>query len=176
MKKNIDRREFLKQTGEGVAMAGAVALAGACAPKKTAEAVVRSSTKSGEDPLETGKMEYCNCGHNPPVVFSDGEARFLTVKANTPLGIDGSWCFEGEEIADVREQPFLFYTDGLNEAENPVHEQFGNDRILQVLRSAPFRTAQDSIEQMLASLTVFVDGAEASDDLTMLCLKNSRKG
>ena len=57
MKKNIDRREFLKQTGEGVAMAGAVALAGACAPKKTAEAVVRSSTKSGEDPLETGKME-----------------------------------------------------------------------------------------------------------------------
>lgn len=126
--------------------------------------------------LETGKMEYCNCGHNPPVVFSDGEARFLTVKANTPLGIDGSWRFEGEEIADVREQPFLFYTDGLNEAENPVHEQFGNDRILQVLRSAPFRTAQDSIEQMLASLTVFVDGAEASDDLTMLCLKISRKG
>ena len=57
MKKNIDRREFLKQTGEGAAIAGAVALAGACAPKKTAEAVVRSATKSEGDPLETGKME-----------------------------------------------------------------------------------------------------------------------
>ena len=57
MNKNINRREFLKQTGEGAAIAGAVAVAGACAPKKTAEAVVRSASKSEGDPLETGKME-----------------------------------------------------------------------------------------------------------------------
>lgn len=58
MNKNIDRREFLKKTGEGAAIAGAVAMAGACAPKKTVEtAVANAVANDGKDPLETGKME-----------------------------------------------------------------------------------------------------------------------
>lgn len=58
MNKNIDRREFLKKTGEGAAIAGAVAMAGACAPKKTVETVVANTVANdGKDPLETGKME-----------------------------------------------------------------------------------------------------------------------
>ena len=57
MKTNIDRREFLKKTGEGAAIAGAVAMAGACAPKKTVETVASIATDDGSDPLETGKME-----------------------------------------------------------------------------------------------------------------------
>ena len=57
--KKINRREFLKKTGEGAAIAGTVAMAGACAPKKTAETVVASAAaaQDGKDPLETGKME-----------------------------------------------------------------------------------------------------------------------
>ena len=57
--KKINRREFLKKTGEGAAIAGTVAMAGACTPKKTAETVVASAAaaQDGKDPLETGKME-----------------------------------------------------------------------------------------------------------------------
>ena len=54
--KKIDRREFLKKGGEGAAIAGAVALAASCAPKKTAENII-ASTEEGPDVLETGKME-----------------------------------------------------------------------------------------------------------------------
>ena len=54
MKENINRREFLKQAGAGTAAVGAVALAGACAPKKTAEAILDDG--SSEDVLENGKM------------------------------------------------------------------------------------------------------------------------
>jgi len=125
--------------------------------------------------LKTGRMEFCNCGHNPPVVISDGKARFMDIKPNTPLGVEAEWQYEGEVIEDIREQPFLFYTDGLNEAENPVHAQFGNDRILEVLNSAPFQGAQETIVRMETALTTFVAGAEASDDLTMLCLKISKR-
>lgn len=121
--------------------------------------------------LQIGRLEYVNCGHNPPVIFSEGKAEFMSVKANTPLGIEPTWEFEGEVIEDIREQPFLFYTDGLNEAENPVHQQYGNDRILQVLSSAPYVSAQDTISRIHTSMTAFVDGAEPSDDLTLLCLK-----
>ena len=58
MKKTIDRREFIKKTGEGAALAGAVALAGACAPKKTAESLAAAAVdNNAPDVLETGKME-----------------------------------------------------------------------------------------------------------------------
>ena len=55
MKENINRREFLKQAGAGTAAVGAVALAGACAPKKTAEAILDDG--SSEDVLENGAMD-----------------------------------------------------------------------------------------------------------------------
>ena len=55
--KKIDRREFLKKTGEGAAAVGAVALAASCAPKKTAENLAAGSGEKGPDVLETGKME-----------------------------------------------------------------------------------------------------------------------
>lgn len=68
MKENINRREFLKQAGAGTAAVGAVALAGACAPKKTAEAILDDG--SSEDVPENGKMEMRenpgNGGHGFP--------------------------------------------------------------------------------------------------------------
>ncbi|MCR4860064.1 MAG: SpoIIE family protein phosphatase [Bacteroidales bacterium] len=121
--------------------------------------------------LKTGRMDYCNCGHNPPVLVSEGQSRFLKVKPNTPLGVCEDWDFEGETIQDVRGQAFLFYTDGLNEAENLSHEQFGNDRLLEMVGDGKFVSAQLTIEKMLASVSDFVGEAEASDDLTMLCFR-----
>ena len=121
--------------------------------------------------LKTGRMEFCNCGHNPPVLFGKGKTRFMEIKPNVPLGIAPGFEFEGEEIADIREQPVLFYTDGLSEAENAAHEQFDEERILEVLRASKFRSCEETIERIHESLAAFVRNAEASDDLTMLCLQ-----
>ena len=125
----------------------------------------------GRVDLTTGRLDYCNCGHNPPVIMIEGKSHFLDVKPNTPLGVCAEWVFEGEYIEDIRHQPILFYTDGLNEAENIHHEQFGNDRMLAVVDAAPFSSAQESVERLTGAVATFVDGAEASDDLTLLCLK-----
>ena len=125
----------------------------------------------GRIDLKTGRMDYCNCGHNPPVLIEDGKPRFLDLKPNTPLGVCEDWVFEDEHIADVRGLPMLFYTDGLNEAENLTHAQFGNDRLLEVLGQSPFVSAQETVERLVHAVTAFVDGAEASDDLTILCIK-----
>ena len=63
MKKTIDRREFIKKTGEGAALAGAVALAGACAPKKTAESLAAAAVdNNAPDVLETGKITLSGPG------------------------------------------------------------------------------------------------------------------
>ena len=119
--------------------------------------------------LATGEMEYCNCGHNPPVLFGDGNARFLEIRPNTPLGIAPGFEFVGEKMSDVRGKSFLFYTDGLNEAENLLHEQFGDDRVLRQLQTT-YLSAEDTVVRMTENVAGFVGGAEASDDLTLLCL------
>ena len=121
--------------------------------------------------LETGRLDFCNCGHNPPVVLPhDGKPVFLSCKANTSIGILPDARFEGEHVDGFKDTPLFLYTDGLNEAENPNHELFGSDRLLAVL-GEPYTDAETVVKRMQKAISEHVAGADASDDLTMLCLE-----
>jgi len=121
--------------------------------------------------LQTGKLDFCNCGHNPPVILPpDGKPVFLSCKANTAIGVLSDAVFEGEYADGFKDTPLFLYTDGLNEAENPDHELFGSDRLLAVL-GEPFTDAETVVKRMQAAISDHVAGADASDDLTMLCLE-----
>jgi serine phosphatase RsbU (regulator of sigma subunit) len=121
--------------------------------------------------LQTGRLDFCNCGHNPPVVLPHGGTpAFLACQANMSLGILMDAKFEGEHLDGFKDTPLFLYTDGLNEAENPEHEIFGSDRLLAVL-SEPYTDAETAIKRMQKAIAEHVAGADASDDLTMLCLE-----
>lgn len=122
--------------------------------------------------LGTGQMDFCNCGHNPPAILRD-QAVFVEVEPNVPLGITPGFKFTGQHVDDVRGIPILLYTDGLNEAENEAHEAFGNDRLLEVMGSAPFHDSEELVTRLGAAVKAHVGGAEPSDDLTMLCIQIS---
>ena len=122
--------------------------------------------------LETGKMDFCNCGHNPPIIScGTPQAQFIEMLPNAPLGIFEEMIYEGETIDDIRNKPLFIYTDGLNEAENQSQQQLGDDRLLDYLRQTPFTTAKDIISGLTSLVEQHRDGAEPNDDLTMLCLK-----
>ena len=121
--------------------------------------------------LQTGKLDFCNCGHNPPVILPPGgNPVFLSCKSNTAIGVLSDAVFEGEYVDGFKDTPLFLYTDGLNEAENPDHELFGSDRLLAVL-GEPFTDAETVVKRMQAAISDHVAGADASDDLTMLCLE-----
>ena len=121
--------------------------------------------------LGTGDLAFCNCGHNPPVVLTKGgKPAFLPCKPNTSLGILPGYVFEGERIEEFRGKPLFLYTDGLNEAENLSHEQFGTDRLLAVL-GEPYTDARNAVMRLSEAVATYVSDAQASDDLTMLCLE-----
>ena len=121
--------------------------------------------------LQTGKLDFCNCGHNPPVVLPhDGNPFFLSCKANTAIGILPEAHFEGEHVDGFKGTPLFLYTDGLSEAENPDLELFGTDRLLAVL-GEPYTDAETVVKRMQAAISDHVAGADASDDLTMVCLE-----
>ena len=120
--------------------------------------------------LETGHLDFCNAGHNPPVIIGE-KAEFVEMLPNAPIGLWPGLEYEGEEIADISGKPFFVYSDGLNEAENRQQEQFTDERLLELLETTPFESGQQTIEMLTEKVHEHRDGAEPNDDLTMLCVK-----
>ena len=121
--------------------------------------------------LTTGHLSFCNAGHNPPVIGCGGDdVTFLKMQPNVPIGIMPGMEFEGEEMDTIKGRPFFIYTDGLNEAENKEKEEFSDERLLEILRNTHFTSAQQLVEKLSAEVEVHRNGAEPSDDLTMMCL------
>ena len=126
----------------------------------------------GQLNLITGQLHFCNAGHNPPVIGGDEhQGSFLEMESNAPIGLWPEIDFIGEEIETIKDRPLFIYSDGLNEAENSKQEQFGDDHILDILRHTKFKDARHVVELMEAEVKRHRDGAEPSDDMTIMCLK-----
>lgn len=121
--------------------------------------------------LTTGHLDFCNAGHNPPVLLRNGKPEFVEMIPNAPIGLFPGMEYEGEEIADISNSPLFVYTDGLNEAENRQQEQFTDERLLEIMEQTPFESCQQTIEMLRDAVEHHRDGAEPNDDLTMICVK-----
>lgn len=121
--------------------------------------------------LNTGRMDYCNAGHNPPVFGLP--ARFMEMESNAPFGLWPDLDFVGETMDNVKGCPLLIYSDGLNEAENTRQQQFGDDRLLDILNTNHFESSRQVIETLMVEVENHRNGAEPNDDLTIMCLKVS---
>ena len=124
--------------------------------------------------MQTGHLSFCNAGHNPPVI-GGGEHKgdFLEMIPNAPIGLWPELEYQGEEIDSVKGRALFIYTDGLNEAENLEQKHFGDERLLNILRSTHFDTARQVVETLEAEVEKHRNGAEPNDDLTMMCLRVS---
>ena len=116
--------------------------------------------------LRSGHMEFCNAGHNPPLL--DGE--YMHMESNAPIGLWPDLQYEGEEVSDMHGKTLFVYTDGINEAENIRQEQFGEDRLQSLLRQ-DLGDARQTSETIHRAVEDFVGDAEPSDDLTKMCIK-----
>ena len=124
--------------------------------------------------MQNGHLTFCNAGHNPPVIGGgDNHGDFLEMIPNAPIGLWPDLEYEGEEIDTIKGRALFVYTDGLNEAENTQQKQFGDDRLLSILRNTHFDTARQVVETLYAEVEKHRAGAEPNDDLTMLCLRVS---
>ena len=125
--------------------------------------------------LVTGHLDFCNAGHNPPIIIADGQSRYMEMESNAPIGLWPELEFIDEHIDSVMGQVLVIYTDGVNEAENKEMAQFGDDRLLELLNKKENHTAKQFIDRILEDVALHVGDAEPSDDLTLLCLKINGK-
>ena len=117
--------------------------------------------------LNDGHLRYCNAGHNPPFIFTNAILK-LDVIPNMPLGVMPDTEFTEQETYMEYDDALFLYTEGVPEAENAAHEQFGEERMDKVLHTR--RSAIEHLKAMHESLKEFTGDAPQSDDITMLFL------
>ena len=124
--------------------------------------------------LTTGELTYCNAGHETPILLGRDQPEFLDIEPNVPLGVMPNWDYKAQQKTLVPNTTLFLYTDGLTEAENQAHIQFGRDNIMALLR-APSTDAKPMIELVASAAKDFVGDAEQSDDLTLLAIRYTPK-
>jgi sigma-B regulation protein RsbU (phosphoserine phosphatase) len=95
------------------------------------------------------------------------------MEPNAPFGLWPGLQYVGEEVDNIKGRPLFIYTDGLNEAENHQQQQFGDGRLLSILRNTHFESSQQVIETLAREVEHHRNGAEPNDDLTMMCIRVS---
>jgi sigma-B regulation protein RsbU (phosphoserine phosphatase) len=123
--------------------------------------------------LTNGQMRYCNAGHDAPMLVGHGVG-LVPCDANLPLGVMPGYQYSLQELTIEHETTIFLFTDGLNEAEDINHVQFGIQRVLDLagqLLSEGKHQPKNIIEKMGEALQDFVGEAEQSDDLTMLAIQ-----
>ena len=94
----------------------------------------------------------------------------ISMETNAPIGLWPELEYIGEEIDSIRGRSLFLYTDGLTEAENKQQEQFGDDRLVEFIRSHQFDNAQQMVAQLQQEVETHRQGAEPNDDLTLFCI------
>ena len=123
--------------------------------------------------LKTLRMDYCNAGHNPPVIISpNGEPRFLPVKSNLAAGLMEQFPYQDESIDLEPGTRLVAYTDGVTEAENSSYELYGEDRLVEAIQQLkPDMDEETVVKTIYQSVKSFTGKHPQSDDITIMSLK-----
>ena len=123
--------------------------------------------------LKTGHLSYSNAGHCAPVIIGSSLST-LKMDTNIPLGVMSGWDYTKQECHIDPGSIIFLYTDGLNEAQDAVYNQFGEERMMAELEKMGSATPRQLIDHMSAEIHRFENGTEQSDDLTMLAIKYTK--
>jgi phosphoserine phosphatase RsbU/P len=117
--------------------------------------------------LTRNVLTYSNAGQNPPIlVRRNGDFLRLT-EGGAPLGAVEHWAYEQGEVSLASGDRILLYTDGVSEAVGSDGEEFGEDRLLALVRENRTRSAADIQRTILESLG-WSSGRKFEDDATLL--------
>ena len=116
--------------------------------------------------LKTGRLRFCNAGHDAPFV----EGTQIDCKSNLPIGVIPDQNYSDQEIEMAPGSILFLYTDGLTEAEDANHKLFGKERVAAVVSTFD-GTPRQLIETVTDAVLQFVGETEQHDDLTLFALK-----
>ena len=130
--------------------------------------------------IEVGgsKVKLARAGHPNPYLWRQQSGTVETVRSpGIGIGIDDGDVFErvmrDHEITLSSGDLLLCYTDGINEAMDADGDEFGGERIEQVLAKSASKGAQAVVDDLIAAVNAFVGSRSSTDDITVIALQKS---
>lgn len=125
----------------------------------------------GELDLASGTFSYLNAGHNPGLlVRRRGPVEELGA-GGVPLGLLPGSLYQPAAVTFEPGDLLCLYSDGITEATSPTDEEFGNDRLIDLLRDHLDRPLQDLLEAIPEAVTRFAQGLPQGDDQTLVLVR-----
>jgi serine phosphatase RsbU (regulator of sigma subunit) len=120
----------------------------------------------------SGRLLYSSAGHNPPILLRNETIMQLEL-GGTPLALFEDSDYELHEVDLVTGDTVIMYTDGVTEAMNNQWEQFGTERLEDIVKQHSQVSSVELAEHILKAVRQFTSGAAQSDDITLLILRRT---
>jgi serine phosphatase RsbU (regulator of sigma subunit) len=119
----------------------------------------------------SGQLAYANAGHNPPLVVRPSGAVEVLQGGGPVLGIVPTAPYGQDQARLAAGDLLVIYSDGVTEATNTAEEEYGEERLIEVLQSRRGEAAAAIVDAVTESLHQFTSGAPQADDITLVVAK-----
>lgn len=119
-------------------------------------------------------LTYVNAGHNPPMLFHRSNAKWQVSRletGGTVVGLLESFPYDQGVAAIAPDDIFIAFTDGISEAMNKADEEWGEERMMEAIRSCASLKPSEMIARIMQAADAFVAGAKQHDDMTLVVIR-----
>lgn len=120
-------------------------------------------------------LNYCNAGHEQPMLFNGNAAPGRLGAGGVVLGILDDFPFQEETVRLKPGDVLVIFTDGISEANDEAKEQFGEQRLEAVIRRYKDRPASELKDQIIAAVKAHAGNVPQMDDITLMVIKRAQK-
>ncbi len=121
--------------------------------------------------LKSNDIVFCNAGHNNPLLFTDNQKIVELITGGIMLGCLPDSDFEDEKISVKKNDVIVIYSDGISEAMNESEEEYGEERLTELISNHIEESPDKIIENILSDVEMFVGKASQWDDMTLMIIK-----
>ncbi len=123
--------------------------------------------------LDTQKntLRYVNAGHNPPIMYSSGTIPVTLNNSGLLLGAFEDVLYEEKEILIGPKDHLIIYSDGVCEAMNDIFEEFGEEKLLEIIGQNGDMHPNELEEKITSAIKMHTKESPQSDDMTMILVK-----
>jgi serine phosphatase RsbU (regulator of sigma subunit) len=120
---------------------------------------------------ETGRIRYVNAGHNPPLVVRGDASVEALHDGGMVLGLIEGVPYQEGEVDLFEGDTLVVYSDGVTETWDAAGEEYGDQRLANLIVQARDNGADALQDAILSELETFSGGAKATDDRTLIVLR-----
>jgi sigma-B regulation protein RsbU (phosphoserine phosphatase) len=116
-------------------------------------------------------LDFVNAGHNPPMLFRAGGEVVRLETGGPVIGLFPDRTYERGRVTIGPGDVLVAFTDGISEAMNGAHEEWGEEQLADVVRAHRALSPPQLIDRIMRAADVFVAGASQHDDMTVVVVK-----